>query len=46
VLVQIPVVVVGGFGSDGLNVNNNNFDNDNYGVACARRKSCYFSLLS
>ena len=36
-----PFVVVGGFAPAGLNVNNNNFDNDNIGVA-ALRKSCYF----
>jgi len=33
-------VVVGGFAPGGLNVNNN-YDNDNNGVA-ALRKSCYF----
>jgi hypothetical protein len=34
---QYPVVV-GGFGSDGLSVPHNIFDDDSYGVACARRK--------
>ena len=33
-------VVVGGFAPAGLNVNNNNYDNDHFGVA-ALRKSCY-----
>ena len=32
--------VVKGFSPSGLNVNNNNYDNDNYGVAFALRKSC------
>jgi hypothetical protein len=38
-----PFVVVGGFAPAGLNVNNNNFDNDNNGVG-GLRKSCYSSL--
>jgi hypothetical protein len=36
-----PLVVVGGFAPGGMNVNNNNYDNDNIGVA-GFRKSCYF----
>lgn len=36
-----PYVVVGGFAPGGLNVNNNNYDNENIGVA-GLRKSCYF----
>ena len=38
-------VVVGGFAPGGLNVNNNNFDNDNIAVV-GLWKFCYFSPLS
>lgn len=33
--------LVGGFAPDGLNVNNNGYNNENNGVA-GSRKSCYF----
>ena len=31
-----PLVVVGGFSPDGLNVNNNNYDNDDSGTKAER----------
>ena len=37
-------VVVGGFAPAGLNVNNNNYDNDNNGVG-ALREILLFTLL-